>query len=139
MTLTVVCCRLKQGTEPRGCFKQVVVSTYLCPRPLLLQAAMATSKMAPNREDMTEIQLILSEELYSITQGLTFSVDNWLLGELLSKCNLATHQHVSTCATCDCVCVCVHCCSCFKLAGIMANNWQHWDRKYDTSPFRYMK
>ena len=33
----------------------------------------------------------------SITQGLTFSVDLWLLGELLYKCNLATHHNVSTC------------------------------------------
>ena len=97
MTLTVGCCRLKQGREPRGSFKQIVVSTYLCPRPLLLQAAMATSKMAPSREEMSDIQLTLSEELDSITQGLTFSVDLWLLGELLYKCSLATHNNVSTC------------------------------------------
>ena len=97
MTLTVGCGRLKQGREPKGSFKQIVVSTYLCPRPLLLQAAMATAKMAPNRKDMTEIQLNLAEELDSITQGLTFSVDLWLLGELLYKCNLATHHNVSTC------------------------------------------
>ena len=82
---------------------------------------------------MTEAQKILSEELYSITQGLVFSVDDWLLGELLSKFNFATHHTVSTCS--NLYCLCVQCCNCLQLAGEMQKNIQHWRQFYHINPF----